>query len=91
MQLLLKGGADPNRSWAPGCGGVESELWVGARGVTPLMIATAAGDAVFVKLLIDAGANVAATDSNGHNALWYARQVRTPSEREIVALLEPRS
>jgi rhodanese-related sulfurtransferase len=43
-----------------------------ARGETPLMKASNAGDIAIVRRLIDAGARVDARDADGNNALWLA-------------------
>ena len=87
LAILLKNGADPNGRWAPGCGGIDSELWIGVERITPLMIATVAGDRAFVKLLIAAGADVTAEDTKGGTALYYGQNSGLPSRSEIVALL----
>ena len=51
------------------------------------MTAAVAGDAAFVKLLIDAGANVAARDTKGRTAVFYAGATQRPSTDEILGLL----
>lgn len=74
-RLLIEHGAGPNARWCPfnsrskwgnraGC--------VSASGATPLMFAAAAGLGDVVELLLNAGADPAATDWNGGSALDYA-------------------
>jgi hypothetical protein len=58
-------------------------------GMTPLIWAARFGDIERVADLIEAGANVAARDLKGKNALDHARERPTEQAKEIVAVLEP--
>jgi len=71
IKLLLSKGAKPNIS-------------IGRE--TPLTLAAQAGDAVVVKLLIDAGAKVNVQDGEGHTALSEAQRMgRTDVIKVLVA------
>ena len=48
---------------------------------TPLMVAAAEGWAEYVNLLLTAGADPAATNSQGHSALTFAQQAHWPGSR----------
>ena len=59
MQTLIAGGADVNER--------------DATGMTPLMIAAAQGETAIARMLIAAGADVAATTEDGTTALMSRR------------------
>ncbi len=73
IEILLKRGADPN---------VQN-----LQGDTPLICATkyAGGKADTVKLLVDAGSDLAVMDDDGKTALDYAK---AKEQQEAIALLE---
>ncbi|KAJ5056269.1 ankyrin repeat-containing domain protein [Bipolaris maydis] len=71
VQTLLMHGADPN--------------YCTRRRKTPLHLASKAGNHVWVKVLIEYGANVGRTDDSGLNALHYAAQ--SGNHKTIVAIL----
>jgi lipoprotein-anchoring transpeptidase ErfK/SrfK len=56
----------------------------GNDGVTPLMLAAAAGDVEKVSSLLGGGAAVDACDARGHTAIWHAVNARQP---KVLSLL----
>ena len=77
IKVLLEGGANPN---------VQN-----SQGDTPLICATkyAGGKAVTVKLLVEAGTDLAMQDNNGKTALDYAKAKK--QEEAIALLVKPSS
>lgn len=77
LKVLLENGADPNLTTIPGVetGGFMRDCRT--KGETPLHRAAAFGGEETIKMLLDAGAKVDATDANGDSPLswgsWYAR------------------
>lgn len=80
LRLLLAHGADVNaRSWTPETApeaaaelaAPDSRQYVW-NGVTPLLLAASTGDVERVELLLDAGADLAATTTHGYDALINA-------------------
>ncbi|HET9193995.1 MAG TPA: ankyrin repeat domain-containing protein [Vicinamibacterales bacterium] len=71
---LLEKKADPNAKLKAAI--IQRQHTIGdatlAAGATPLMRAAKSGDAAIVRLLLDAGADPAATLANGNNALLFA-------------------
>jgi ankyrin repeat protein len=71
---LLEKKADPNAKLKAAI--MQRQHTIGdatlAAGATPLMRAAKSGDAAIVRLLLDAGADPAATLANGNNALMFA-------------------
>lgn len=72
VMVLLASGADPNRVTTPFAetGGFMRDART--KGETPLHRAAAFGDAEAIKLLLDAGANIDAKDTNGDTPLSWA-------------------
>ncbi|CAN5189218.1 hypothetical protein BH09DEP1_BH09DEP1_2460 [soil metagenome] len=57
-------------------------------GVTLLMHAVKQAKAKTVEALLAANANVAGVDGEGHNALWYAQQLKTHNKDYIIKMLQ---
>ncbi len=77
VQVLLAGGADPNRATKPG---VETGSFMRdckTKGETPLHRAAAFGTVEAIQMLLEAGAVIDARDANGETPLswasWYCR------------------
>lgn len=77
LSVLLRHGADPTRCTVPG---VPTDAFMRdgrTRGETALHRAAAFGTEATIRLLLDAGADVAARDANGDSPLawasWYTR------------------
>ena len=88
MRALLRTGANPNMKTTPGVPG-DTYLAgsVNLVGETPLHLAAAFGDAEMIRMLIDAGADVAAQDIRGDTAFnWYGRH-----RRNVPHIVVPRS
>ncbi len=78
MQNLLQQGGNPNTKSPAG-------------GLTPLHVAANFGNAEMVKLLLEAGADARATDTNGNNALHSvacASVIHTENGEEALACLQ---
>ncbi|MGH9457119.1 MAG: ankyrin repeat domain-containing protein [Thermoanaerobaculia bacterium] len=77
LRVLLANGADPNRTTTPGAktGGFMRDART--RGETPLHRAAAFGTEESIRMLVEAGADLAAKDVNGDSPLswasWYER------------------
>ena len=78
VRLLLEAGADPNvrtKSGAEGCVYPHGSFFHVSE--TPLHLAAAYGDPAMMHLLVDAGADIGATDDNGDTPYqWFGRQQR---------------
>lgn len=94
MALLLSAGANPNVKNKVNVVTESMAAGTPVIGETPLHWAAAYGSQEMIQLLIDAGADISATDAHGESPLtWYGRHQRTSQhivvDRSTYNILDP--